>query len=89
MATGTSGAGNLNEVIGIYVAPASGTYYLHVNGSGAAYDLVVTLGAAFDTHPNTTSATAQNITGTNGVVGYVAGAFRATGTRSMSPRLAC
>ena len=72
VASGASSATNLNQVISNYVAPAAGVYYLKVNGNGAAYDMVVTLGAAFDTHPNGSLATAQSISGTGGVLGYAA-----------------
>src|SRR5262249_52798116 len=56
-----------------YVAPAGATYYLRVSGSDSAnYDLVLTRGAAFDVEGNHTFATAQDITGTKGVLGHVA-----------------
>jgi autotransporter-associated beta strand protein len=71
VATGVSGATNLNEVISNYVPSIPGTYYLQVAGNGAPYDLVVTLNAALATLPNGTAATAQNITGTSGVLGSV------------------
>src|SRR5262249_39906922 len=56
-----------------FVAPSDGTYYLRVSGTGNAdYNLVLTRDAAFDTEGNHTFATAQDVSGTQGVLGYVA-----------------
>jgi hypothetical protein len=66
LATGTP-ATNLTSVVQNFVAPATGTYYARVFGTGnSAYSLVVTKGAAFDTRSNGTLATAQTVTGTQG-----------------------
>jgi hypothetical protein len=51
LAQGVSAA-NLAQVINNFVAPATGTYYIRVSGSGSAYNLVVTRNADFDTEPN-------------------------------------
>src|SRR5262249_17901334 len=50
-----------------------GTYYARLTGAGVprAFDLVITRGADFDTHPNGTFATAQDITGTVGALGAI------------------
>jgi hypothetical protein len=75
LATGTAGAGNLDQLIGNFTPPAAGTYYLVVSGSSAAtYNLVVTRDATFDSKTNSTSATAQDITGTAGVSGSLSSA---------------
>ena len=58
LAAGVSSA-NMNRVIGDFVATVAGTYYVKIGGNGAAYNLVVVAGAAFDTQPNSTSATAR------------------------------
>ncbi len=74
LATGASpGSGsNVSSAINNFVAPAAGTYYAVVTGpSGATYGLVVTRGADFDTEVNGSFATAQNISGTNGVLGDI------------------
>lgn len=79
VATATRGATNFDQ--GIQFTPtASGTYYARVYGTApsATYTLVATRGAAFETEPNDTPATAQNISGTGGVLGSVT----ATGTVS-------
>ena len=71
LATGVS-AQNLDSVISNFHATTSGTYYARISGQGAAgvqYSLVVTRGAAFDTEGNNDSTTAQDITGTGGVLG--------------------
>ena len=71
LASGAATAANLNRVINNFVAPATGTYYVGIAGAGAAYNLVVTRNADFDTEPNDSLATAQNINGRQGVLGYL------------------
>jgi hypothetical protein len=72
VATSTTGATNVDRFIDKFVAPATGTYYIRVGGDGGKdYSLVVTRNAAFDTEPNGTFATAQDITGTVGPLGYI------------------
>ncbi len=74
LASGATGPTNLSQVISGFSIPAGGTYYLLVTGQAAAtYDVVVTRNAAFDTHPNSSFATAQSTTGTNEVFGAIAG----------------
>jgi hypothetical protein len=74
LATGISpGSGsNVNSAIDNFVAPAAGTYYAVVTGTtGAPYSLVVNRDADFDTEVNGSFATAQNISGTKGVLGDI------------------
>ena len=73
LATGVSGATNVSQSIEDFVAPSTGTYYVEVTGDpGLQYSVVVTRGADFTIQPHNTSSTAQNLTGTNGVLGYLA-----------------
>jgi Bacterial pre-peptidase C-terminal domain/Bacterial Ig-like domain len=79
LASGAAGATNLTKVISNFVAATTGTYYARITGdAGVFYGLVLTRNAAFDTESNDTFATAQNITGTKGVLGYVAGGAATT-----------
>jgi hypothetical protein len=53
LASSTSGATNLSQVVSNFVAPSAGVYYAVVNGTaGSSYNLLVTRGASFDTEPN-------------------------------------
>lgn len=73
VATGATGATNLDESISNYTAPSSGTYYVQVLGGGNIdYRVLVTTGAALDAEPNDSFGGAQSITGTKGVAGYTA-----------------
>jgi len=73
VASGVAGATNLDQTINNYAAPSAGTYYVQVNGGGnVEYRVVVTTGSSFDAEPNDSFATAQSITGLNGVSGYTA-----------------
>jgi hypothetical protein len=74
VASGTAlGNGNLvSSSINNFVARTSGTYYATVTGtSGTFYSLVVTRAADFGLETNGTMATAQNISGTNGVLSEI------------------
>ena len=72
LATGVGGSSNLSSVIGNFNIPGPGTYYASVTGtSGVAYSLVVCRDAAFGTEPNQTQATAQSLSGVQGVLGSV------------------
>ena len=51
LAQGVSAA-NLTQVIGNFVAPTTGTYYVCVSGTGSSYNLFLTRNADFDTEPN-------------------------------------
>jgi extracellular elastinolytic metalloproteinase len=74
LATGATGATNVNEAIQNFVATTAGAYLARVSGdSDVPYSLVVTKNAAFDLESNGSLATAQNITGTAGVLGAIAG----------------
>jgi hypothetical protein len=80
IATGVSGATNLDSVIGNFVAPASGAYYARVTSNASVpYDLVVTRNATFDTERNDTPATAQPLDISRGALGSVirGGAYEA------------
>jgi subtilisin family serine protease len=71
--TATPGPTNLDLVLSDFVAPATGTYFARVTGAGVprGFDVVITRGADFDTHPNGSFATAQDITGTVGALGAI------------------
>jgi hypothetical protein len=72
LATGSGGATNVDRAISSILVSTPGTYYALVTGSPAAtFSVVVTRNAVFDTHPNDSFATAQDITGTAGALGYV------------------
>ena len=69
IASGTGGATNVAKIIGA-ASLAAGTYYLRVSGdANVPYSLVVTHGAAVETEPSYTPATAQSINGVQGVLG--------------------
>ncbi len=72
LATGVGGATNVSESISDFVAPYSGTYYVEITGPGAQYSLAVTRGATFTLQPHNSISTAENLTGTNGVLGDLA-----------------
>jgi hypothetical protein len=69
LASGVAVGTGVSEAISNFVVTTGGTYYAHVTGNGAAYDLVVTRGATFDLKTNGTLATALDITNTGGAVG--------------------
>ncbi len=72
LATGTALTTTVNSAIDNYVVTKSGTYYAVVSGAGdTPYTLVVTRNADFDTKTGTSLATAQNISGTQGVLGDI------------------
>ncbi len=78
LATGVSGATNVSQSIEDFVAPSTGTYYVEITGDpGVQYSVVVTRGADFTLQPHNSYTTAQNLTGTNGVLGYLAPPTRA------------
>ena len=73
LATGVSGATNVSQAIENFVAPATGTYYVEITGDqGLQYSVAVTRGADFTLQDHNSSSTAQNISGTGGVLGYLA-----------------
>ena len=70
LATGVGGSSNVTSKIENFVAATAGTYYVEITGDpGVQYSLTVTRGANFDIEPHNTPATAQSLTGTNGVLG--------------------
>src|SRR5262249_31656561 len=72
LATGAAGPTNVDKVISNFAVGPARAYYVRVAGSqNADYSLVLTQNAAFDTESNDTSATAQNITGSQGVLGQL------------------
>ncbi len=72
LASGVSGATNLNEAIQNYQITSTGTYYAKVTGQGnVPYSLVVTRNAAFDAEANNNQATAQPLGGSQGALGAV------------------
>ena len=73
LATGVGGSTNVTESIAKFVAPSDGTYYVEVTGDpGVQYSVVVTRGATFSIQPHNSYSTAEDLTGTNGVLGYLA-----------------
>src|SRR5262249_54911692 len=79
--TATPAPTNLDLAISDFVVPADGTYFARLTGAGVprTFNLVVMRGADFDTHPNGTFATAQDVTGTVGALGAIAPAGWGTG----------
>lgn len=73
LATGKSLTTNVDGAVENYVVTTSGTYYADVTSthSNVEYELVVTAGADFDLKGNSTETSAQNITGTAGVLGAI------------------
>ncbi len=72
LATGTSGATNLQKAIQNVSVPMGGTYYARVSGSPPVlYNLIVTKNSVFDAENNDTFATAQSLTGAQGVLGAI------------------
>jgi hypothetical protein len=85
IATGVSGATNVDSVISNFVAPASGVYYARVTSPASVpYDLVVTRNATFDTEDNNTVATAQPLDISRGALGSIirGGAYQAAAVAS-------
>ncbi len=73
LATGVGGSTNVTQSIQDFVAPSGGTYYVEITGDpGVQYSLAVTRGASFSIQPHNTYSTAENLTGTNGALGYLA-----------------
>jgi PKD repeat protein len=71
LASGVTGATNLDQVIGNFAVATSGTYFLRVTApTPTRYGLVITRGAAFDTETNDTFATAQPL-GPRGALGAI------------------
>jgi hypothetical protein len=65
LAIGNTTATNVDQSIENFVARSGGTYYIKVSGkAGLTYNLVVTKDADFNLTPNSTMATAQDITAT-------------------------
>ncbi|MGH9939787.1 MAG: hypothetical protein ACREAM_26405, partial [Blastocatellia bacterium] len=80
IATGVSGATNVDSVISNFVATASGVYFARVTSAASVpYDLVVTRNATFDTEGNDTAATAQPFNISRGALGSIirGGAYQA------------
>ncbi len=72
LATSTTLNTNVSAAIDNFVITTSGTYYAAVSGSGGTpYSLVVNRNADFDTKTGTSLATAQNISGSQGVLGAI------------------
>ena len=73
LAKGVAGSTAFDSAITDYPSVLnSGKYYIQVSGQSATnYNLVVTRNGAFDIVPNSTSATAQSIDGTDGVLGAI------------------
>jgi hypothetical protein len=80
--TGAAGPTNLSLVLSDFIAPVTGTYYALLTGAGIprSFDMVITRGADFDTHPNGSFATAQDITGTVGALGAIVATGSGTST---------
>ena len=66
LALGRTGETSQEQVINSFLATTAGTYYVRLTGTdpdGTDYSLVVTRNAEFDTEPNDSIATAQDIVG--------------------------
>jgi hypothetical protein len=73
LATGTAFASGAGQAINNFIAPATGTYYIRISGATQVnYDLAVTRNAVLDLGGNGTQATAQDMDGTAGALGYLA-----------------
>jgi protocatechuate 3,4-dioxygenase beta subunit len=73
LATGVGGASNVSESISKFTAASAGTYYVEITGDpGLQYSVVVTRQATFTIQPHNSISTAQDLTGTTGVLGYLA-----------------
>ncbi len=72
LAIGASDASNLDQVIRNFVAPATGIYYLQVSGQATEYSLVTSRDADFDSEPNDDLGVAQELSGTDIALGYIA-----------------
>jgi len=80
LATGVTGAVNVDQSISNFVFATGGTYYVRVSGSGSAvYDLLVNRNAAFDLENNNTLATAGDLGSSTAVNGYVGAGLSAGG----------
>jgi len=70
-----SGAAGLlvERVIDGVTAPADGTYFLHFTGTGApaSYTMLASVNAGIETGQTASPATAQDLTGTSGVLGAI------------------
>ncbi|HEY6401907.1 MAG TPA: PxKF domain-containing protein [Blastocatellia bacterium] len=80
IATGVSGATNVDNAISNFVAPETGVYYAKVTSSESVpYNLVVTRNATFDTEDNNTVSAAQPLDISRGALGAIvrAGAYQA------------
>ncbi|MCH8046032.1 MAG: pre-peptidase C-terminal domain-containing protein [Planctomycetes bacterium] len=72
LARSTVAGDGLTHSIDSFVAPATGTYFLHVSSTRMfPYSLLVTRGAAFNIEPNDDFATAQDISLVGGALGAV------------------
>ena len=85
IATGVSGATNVDSVISNFVAPVSGVYFARVTSAASVpYNLVVTRDATFDVEGNDTAATAQPLDISRGALGSIirGGAYQAAAIAS-------
>jgi hypothetical protein len=71
LATGQVVGTTVSQAILNFAAPATGTYYIHVTGSGVQYNLVVTRAATFSLANNHSSANSQDATNTSGALGAI------------------
>ena len=80
VATGVSGATNVDSAISNFVAPESGVFYARVTSAASVpYNLVVTRNATFDLEGNDTADTAQPLDVSRGALGSLikGGAYQA------------
>jgi len=73
LASGVAGSTNLSQVISNYAITSAGTYIIEVTGTTGQFNLVLTDNASFDTHPNGSVATAQDVTNSHGALGAITG----------------
>jgi len=74
MASASSASGALSALLNQVAIPADGTYFVRLTGASAAtYSLSLLANAAIDAEPNSTPATAQDISATGAAFGNISG----------------
>jgi len=77
---GDTTAGNADQMIRNFIAPAAGTYYARVTGNAdLEYNLLITAGADFDLEANGRAGTAQALSGTGSILGNLGQLTRGEG----------
>jgi extracellular elastinolytic metalloproteinase len=72
LAAGVTGSTNVTSVISNFTVASSATYYVRVSGNANVnFSLVITKNAAFDTEPNDSTSTPQNVGSLQTILGSV------------------